>query len=168
MSIGTRKTDSFSFGPSATSSTVVLHDPLDLSRARSLKLNLTVTAAASAANDTLDVKFQDTIDGITWNTRARFAAVAGNQSVATQYVRELVITQDVKLNSGEREYQTSGSQGGTELPAGTVMDGTFYPPYRDATGRHANWRVVFTVTNNSGTASFTATLTLWSQDWAQA
>lgn len=165
--IGARRVDTFTFGPSATTLTTNLHDPMDLSRARELKANLKVTAAAQTAGDTLDVKIQDTIDGVTWNTRGRFAAVLGNQNTTTPYVRELVIATNIDLQSSEKEYQTTGSQGGTELAAGTVLNGAFYPPYRTAQGRQPNWRVVWTVTNSSGNASFTASLTLWLQEWHQ-
>lgn len=163
--IGTRFCDKLSVSAISATTTVVMHDPLDLSRARNLKLFLAVPAAASTSSDTLDVIVQDTQNGVTWNDRGRFALVLGNQNVTTPYTREMNLLQDCDLNTGEREYQSTGSQGGSDIPSGTVLNGTFWPPYRDAGGKHPNWRCRFVVTNNSGVASFTASVSIYGQDW---
>lgn len=143
-------------------------DALDLSRLKCLELELAVTAAASTASDTLDVKIQDTRNaGTTWNTRGRFTAVLGNQtaSATTPYARHMVISSAVDLQSGEREYLATGSQGGTELAAGTVLNGLFPPRWRDALGAHAAWRVIAIQTNASGSALFTATVYILGMEW---
>jgi len=141
-------------------------DALDLSRLRSLQAQLSVSAAASSASDTLDVKIQDTLDG-TWGSRLRFLAVAGNQSASagTPYVQRYTIENAVDLQSGERGYVPSGSASGSDLAAGTVLNGPFPPRYRTALGPQPAWRVVAVQTNASGTALFTATVTVLGQEW---
>jgi hypothetical protein len=170
--IGGRKIDGITL-PATTNGTGIkltyLLAPMDLSRANMLKFKLNVTAAATGATDFLDVKVQDTTDGVTWNTRVRFNLVAGNQaaSVAAPFVQEAVLESVIPLQSPEKVFIDSGSVGGTELNAGVVMNGPFNPPYRETvtTGtRLSAWRVVFSQTDVSGTASFAAGLKILAFD----
>ena len=136
-------------------------DPLDLSRGRQLEATLKVTAAASGASDVLDVRIQDTDDGVVWNDRIRFLAVAGNQAVSPAYIQRAVLTNSIPLQSSEKDYIESGASGGSAIAAGTVVNGPFPPPVRagvTTTTRTSSWRAVFIQTDVSGTASYTAEL----------
>src|SRR5690348_5744899 len=109
-----------------------LLDPVDLSMAKAIEPILTLTTIATVAGTTLDVKLQMSTwqgsDGtIVWDTRGRFSAVPGNTaaSATSPYQEGLNISQDVDLTTVERAYRPTGSNGGTELAAGTVRDGSF-------------------------------------------
>jgi hypothetical protein len=174
--IGGRKIDDITLPATTTGTGVKLTyvlAPMDLSRAKMLKFNLKVTAAATGATDILDVKVQDTADGVTWNTRVRFNGVAGNQaaSVTVPFVQEAALESVIPLQSPEKVYITSGSAGGTELAAGVVMNGPFNPPYREGvtTGtRKSSWRVVFSQTDISTTTSYAANLRIYAHESAVA
>lgn len=145
-------------------------DPMDLSRCREIELELIVTAAATGATDLLDVELQDTRDGqLTWNTRAH-AQVLGNQSASATapYVYRMALTSAIALQSPEKGYVETGSAGGSAIAAGTVVNGPFPPPWRKGvtTGtRLSAWRVLFTQTDVSTTASFTAEVLLTAHEW---
>lgn len=145
-------------------------DPLDLSRCREIELELIITAAASAAGDLLNVKLQDSKNGgTTWNTRANLQ-VAGNQAATAgnPFVKRAVITNAIALQSSEKVYVESGSNGGSEIAADTVVNGPFPPPFRDTvtTGtRVSSWRVIWSQTSSSGTDSFAGELKIHAHEW---
>lgn len=177
--IGARLIADIAIGPTAngTATTLFLLDPLDLSRARGIKGHLVVTAAASGASDTLDVELQDTLDGVTWNTRARFFRTLGTQSASATapFVQEFNLEANVDLQSPEKVYVTTGSvvaaglgAGGVDIPEGTVVDGVFPMSRRkgDTTQQwQTAWRVRVVQTDVSTSASFTAELMLLAQEW---
>jgi hypothetical protein len=70
----------------------------DLGEFGSLVLQLDVTAAATAAGDTLDVYCQTTIDGTNWVDIHHFTQVLGNGSAKRYYAK---IVKDVALTEFE-------------------------------------------------------------------
>lgn len=52
--------------------------PINLSLPESVVFQLNVTAAATAAGDTLDVYLQSSVDGTTWDDFVHFTQVLGN------------------------------------------------------------------------------------------
>lgn len=134
----------------------------DLSHAGQLLFILKVTAAATDATDTVDVRIQDRgPDGI-WTTRARFKAITGDLSPSTTApeVLRLALEQSGPLSSAEEAYEPSGSAGGsspTVIGDGVVINGPFPPLYRTSAGRGASWRAQFVVAETNA-AAFTGTL----------
>lgn len=137
----------------------------DLSRARSLLLELVITEAQDDADDSLDVKFQDTTDRVVWNTRARFATIAGNVTVsasAPEVRRLALLTEGLAIESTEEGYEPSGSAGASELAAGAVLNGPLPARFRNSTGQLAAYRFSLVKTDTAGDdAEFSGTLKVW-------
>jgi len=116
----------------AATQTLNLEIPMDLSHARALTLEVIITEAITDASDTLDIRLQDTYDGVTWNTRIRMLQMIGTLSpsaTAPEYQRS-VVSADVLLTTPEENYECTGSVGATDLTAGTVRNGPFAPMRR--------------------------------------
>jgi hypothetical protein len=116
---------------------------LDLSPARALTLEAIITTANTDASDTLDIRLQDTSDGVTWNTRIRLLQMIGTLSpsaTAPEYQRS-VVSADVLLTTPEENYEPTGSVSATDLTAGTVRNGPFVPPLRTSAGRQPSHRI---------------------------
>lgn len=146
----------YTFTALTTTTTVDLNKD-DLSHARELLLELQVAAAATEVGDILACRLENTFDGSKYDTVVNFATVLGNDSMPQ--IRRANLQQFGDLMSTEEEHKTSGSTGGSQPTAGSVVNGPFPPVLRTAAGRQAAWRVVFTITD-AGTvnASFTGTL----------
>lgn len=157
--------ESFNFGVGTNSSTTNF-DSHDLSHAQALLCELSLSTIATDAGDSLDVKIQDTVDGVNWNTRVRFPLVAGNAAAPRAY--RMVVEQAVAIAQAEQSYLDTGSTGGTEIASGSVVNGTF-PGVRRISGtvppgqsnRTNSWRAVYARTD-AGTqnANFIGTLTV--------
>lgn len=145
---------------------------LDLSYAQALLIQLYLTTTLTDAADSLDFKFQDTRNGVIWNTRARADAVLGNAgaSATAPVVHRLNLQNKVDLASNEEYYIETGSTGGTELTAGSVRNGPFPGIRRDpgagtgGAGPTASWRVQAVISGDANTnASFIGVVTIWAQ-----
>ncbi len=124
-----------------TSSTtaVLLSKALDQAPIDSAVFQLSVSALASNATDTLDVIVQHSIDGSNWDALCHFPQVKGNDAagqIRMQYVRREVTIESRSLDS-------IGA-------AGTVYHGPI----------GANLRVEHVIANGSGSASFTFAVTM--------
>ena len=168
--------DDFTLGPGSSTSFVSLN-PVDLSHARELLVEIKVTTADTDAIDTLDVRLQDCSD-ITfaqlptgtagWNDRARAQAFTGDMSPTTaapEYYR-LSVQQLVDIAATEEAYEPSGSAGASALTAGSVLNGPFPGTLRGALGvkeatRIPNWRIRYQVVDADNDASFIGTTTVW-------
>src|SRR6185436_8425197 len=157
----------YTFSLSGAGTTNVELDPIDLSRARAIRCYLKITAAATAAGDTLAVRFQETKDGIVWDTRARHTAQVGNSAAsatAPETETLVILCRGYPQQSSERVWEESGSGGGTDLSAGTTRNGPMVPRRRSALGTAAqprggllaSHRVQF-VTVQTGTVAYTGT-----------
>ena len=133
--------------------------PFDLSRSFENKSELIVTAAAAAAGDILDVKFQETEDGVQWNTRMRHTPQLGSSgATATSPESEVITILSLgPLSTADAIREPTGSKGATELTAPGKIDGFL-------TGRLGaglpSYRVVMTVTSATA-AAFTGVWFLW-------
>lgn len=155
-----RRIFKYDFAALTTTTTVPLN-PDDLSRASQLLLSLQLTTIGTAAGDKLDIRLQDTVHGTIWNTRARFTQVIGTDSASTSAPKNfrMALTQAIALEDPEEGYETTGSSGGTDLPARSVRNGPFPGVLRTSTGRGSSWRVTFTVTSATS-PTFTGNLTI--------
>lgn len=108
-------------------------NPVDLSRAWAIMVEIKLTKADTDALDLFDVRFQETSDRVAWHTRARSIQFTGDLSPtpATPEYYRLVVNQIVDLAATEEAYEPSGSLGASELSAGSVLNGPFPGKYRD-------------------------------------
>ena len=132
-----------------TSSVTTELDAIDLSGVQALILILNLTKADTGAGDILDIKFQETGDRVTWNTRARFPNFIGtlSPSATAPETYRMTINTRQDLSVGEEAYEPDGSAGATALTADQVIHGPLLSPVRSSTGKATAHRVVFTVTN---------------------
>lgn len=160
---------------SGTQTVNTLLDAHDLSMAKVIEAVLTLTTIATVVGTTLAVKLQEaTYEGadgtIIWDTRGFFTVVPGNTaaSASSPYMEGLNISQDVDLTTVERTYRPTGSNGGTELNAGTVRDGNIKPFLRHGAGtgsRHASWRVNVVETDAAASGSFVGQIDIYGHMW---
>lgn len=140
----------------ATDQTNLIDSFNDWSRFQSVRGELSVTAAASTAADTLGVKVQSKLrNEVTWNTRMYFPLILGtlDPDATTPEVYILNLQNRVVIDSTEESYEATGSEGAQELADGKVRNGPF-------PGRDTEWRVLWEVEDDSGSADFTAELHL--------
>lgn len=135
-------------------------DPYDLSRCPVLMSQLILTGEAVGAGDTLDVHFQETPDGIQWNSRMRHTLQLGNAGATPAAPRSeeiMLYTRGWPVASPDTVVTPSGSAGATPLPAGSVRHGVLLGrrPLRAPT-----YRVHFVVAG-AGPPAFTGVWTLW-------
>ena len=134
MALQSRLLDTIPFATGAGNQTVIY--PLwfeDISHAREVMLELILNKAQTDATDTLRIRFQDTSDNLTWNTRARFPDIMGNivgnsslpPSVTAPITRRMVIQQVNDLAATEKSYKPSGSADDGDLTAGSTLGGPF-------------------------------------------
>lgn len=169
-------TDTFTLGPGA-STTFVSLNPVDLSHARELLVEIKVTTADTDAIDTLDVRLQDCSDPVMaqsptgtagWNDRARSQPFTGDMTptaAAPEYYR-LSIQQLVDIAATEEAYEPSGSAGAAAIAVGSVINGPFPGTLRGRLGvkeatRIPNWRIRYQVVDADNNASFIGTTTVW-------
>lgn len=133
-------------------------EPYDLSRGFENKSELIVTGAAAGVGDSLDVKFQETEDGVQWNTRMRHTAQLGSSGAsATQPESEILTILSLgPFVTADAIREPTGSKGASELTAPGVINGflTGRRPLRAPT-----YRVVMIVAG--GTAVFSGTYIFW-------
>jgi hypothetical protein len=171
-------TDNFTLGPGNSVSYVSLN-PVDLSHARELLVEIKVTTANTDAGDSLDVRLQDCSDLLAaqnptavpgWNDRARSQPFTGDMSPTTtapEYYR-MSIQQLVDIAATEEAYEPSGSLGGSAIPVGSVINGPFPGTLRGRLGvkeatRIPNWRIRYEISGDiDADASFIGTTTVWS------
>lgn len=99
---------------------------LDLSRARALRGFLKITSAATAAGDTLDIRFQETHDQVVWDTRWRHTVQVGNSGAsgtAPETETIVLLCRGYPEQANERVWEETGSGGSSDLSAGTVRNG---------------------------------------------
>ena len=158
-------------------------EAIDLSHAKVVEALLSITSAATVVGSTLDVKlqlgvYQDAAGNTVWDTRGRFDLVPGNTAatVASPYMQGLNISQDVDLQTTERAYRPTGSNGGTELNSGTVRDGNFLPFFRARDGlatagmaqglqRGINARMQLVVVDAAASGAWTGRLDVYGHFW---
>ena len=167
MSMVSREIHRSTFDTGAGSQTINVElAPLDLSHARELLLDLTVTKADLDFADNLDVKFQDTIDRLKWHTRARFPLITGEltPSASAPIYRRLALQQIVDLAATEESYTPSGSIENVEPASGSVINGPFPGIFRGQVGnaqgvfRQPSWRFSIVVTDSDSDGVFEGTL----------
>lgn len=133
--------------------TNTLLDELDLAGCSQIRGTLSVTKALTEGDDLLDVYIQSLAeDGITWNDRAHFGQITGGDSptVTAPEVRFVNITARIAIEATEEAYESSGSLGGTRLPAGTVRNGPFPDKLYSGGLWVANWRIQVVVVDPTG------------------
>lgn len=160
MACYTRRIFKYSFNIAASSATTTVNlNPDDLSTAKSLTWEISFSTIDTDAGDTLNVKLQDTNDGTTWNTRARFPQFTGNQS-PTEVWRQHILN-SIPITTDDSSQEPTGSAGATELLAGLVLNGPFPGLLRTtAGGRLPSWRVQFVAVDADSDASWIGTLTI--------
>lgn len=150
---------SFTIAAGSATTTQALN-PDDLSSAKALTVVLALSAIGTDAIDTLDVKLQCTFDGTTFDTRARFVAVAGTTSAPRTY-RATIMQTDQPLSATDEVYEITGSST-TELTAGEVKHGPFPGRRRTVTtgGMASGWRFSIVQVDADSDATFTGSLTV--------
>lgn len=154
----------FVLAASATATTNVNLPTLDVSHCIALLLEFGVEAAAVAAGDNLECKFQTTTNGSTWNTRMRTNTVAGNATVSATApeVYRLTMNQVVDLASVEESYEPSGSAGAAEVASGTVVNGPIPGKMRGASGWQPSARISLVKNDSGGSdAAFSGYVKIW-------
>src|SRR5260221_9901788 len=112
-----RKIAELPFTLSGAATTETNLDPYDLSRCPVIMSQLILTSAAVGVGDTLDVRFQETPDGIQWNTRLRHTRQLGNGgATALAPVSEEIqlFTRGWPVTSVDTVVTPSGSAGGSD------------------------------------------------------
>lgn len=139
--------------------TITYLDLYDLSRSFENKSELILTTANTGAGDELDVKFQETSDGVQWNTRMRHTAMLGTLSPSSTAPESEILTilSLGPLPTTDQIREPTGSAGATELTAPGVIHGYLTGRMPDRTPAY---RVVMTVTETTS-ASFAGTWILW-------
>jgi hypothetical protein len=150
-----------------TSSVTYELPPLDLSMARAVIVHITLTKADTGAGDILDVKFQDRVDELTWNTRARMPLFLGTlspSSTAPETYQQTIVGKH-QLTTGEESHEPTGSAGATELAVDSVAHGPLKKFLRTSSGRKTAHRVVLVVTNGTA-ADFEGTIRVYAVNGA--
>lgn len=150
----------FDTGAGSGSQTITVNlDPFDLSRVLWLDIVLSLTTLDTDAGDTLDVFLEETLDGSTWDQRWHSHQFTGDMSPTE--VRRYRISAQNTLDSSDEAYETTGSAGGSNLPAGSVRNGPLAPrlpgtsaPFRSRTTH----RVRLVVVDTGSDARFAGTL----------
>lgn len=166
----TRNIFSYTLASGAGSQTILSTIDHDLSRAEALRLRLNLTAAATDAGDTLNIRLQE-YNGFVWNTRARFPQYLGTATVSASAPEsyEMTIPAQESISNSDKGYEPSGSAGATEILAGQVIPGPFQSWWFNAApaqaGQHlrqARYRFKIDVVDAGGqNANFGGILELW-------
>lgn len=106
---------------------ITLLDPFDLSHSKGADVVVSLTTADAAADDTFDLFFEETFDGVTWDQRLHSHQFTGamTASAAAPEVRRYRVMTYQDLNTSDTAYETTGSAGASALAAGTVRHGPF-------------------------------------------
>lgn len=147
-----------------TSSVTTELDPIDLSGARFLLLDLKLTKADTGSGDLLNIHFQETSDRVTWNDRMRSPDFAGtlSPSATAPETWKQTLSAIQTLTAAEASYEPTGSAGATALAKDKVHNGPLLRPVKSSSGLQAAHRVFFEVTSATA-ADFEGTLIVWAQ-----
>ncbi len=170
--MATRNIFDYTLATGAGSQTINVPLEHDISSAQALRLDLSLTAAATDVGDTLDIRFQESPDdGTTWDTRARFEQFLGNATVSAGAPerRTLVMHARTQTSTGESAYEGSGSAGASDLAAGTVLNGPFLPQNRPGyvtqpgtVVRQGRYRFNIAVVDGNSNGNFGGNIRAWS------
>lgn len=152
----------FDTGANSGDQTITLNlDPHDLSRAKMIRAQLTLTTMDAASDDTLDVFLDETREGTYWNERLHSHQLDG--SMTPTEIREYVVSADTPLDTTDEAYESTGSAGASDLAAGSVRNGPFAPKLPGTSGPWApqtTHRVRFVVDDDDSDARFAGNLLL--------
>lgn len=138
----------------------------DLSRCKTLLVELKLTKIATDATDFLDVSLEMTSDNVKWHRRLRFKKVAGNAASASATNPKYfyaTLSQSIPACRKDEVYEGDGGVSATALPSGAVINGPFLGRLRQAKGARINsWRVHLVVTDGgTQNADYEGTITVW-------
>lgn len=160
----------YTLATGAGSQTINVNCEHDLSRARAVILDIELTAADTDAGDTLNIRFQESLNGgTTWNTRARSIQFLGtlSPSASAPETYRLVMAADPPLITTDAAYEPGGSAGATEILAEAVVNGPFARINRPAAGsppgttaRNPAHRINIAVVDADSDGNFAGTLRL--------
>lgn len=151
-------------GPGSATSLIAC-DPLDYSKYHALTLRASLTTTDTDALDTCSLRLEVTADPVTpvWDTRVRLEDFTGTMSAsatAPETLRGACRNSDY-VSSVDSEYEETGSASATELTAGAVRHGPFYPPVHSGTVNLPTARIKCVLTDADNDASFIGTVQLW-------
>jgi hypothetical protein len=165
--LASRRVCKYTLDTGPGSQTILVNLDVDMARGFAILGELLVTKSVTDAIDTLDVRLQscnsaDAANPV-WNTRARFAQILGNMttSASAPEIRDIALQKFGTLSDGEEAYEPSGSAGGSDLAAGSVLNGPFPGPRRTSAGRQPSWRLKIDVVDADADADFEGAITLW-------
>lgn len=150
-----------------TAATVQELPPFDLSRAKSVRLELDLTGKGSAdAGDTLDFYLQEAADDLTptWDDRAHLPQFTGAMTVSAAAPVKRVMQWDTygeNIGLTDANYTPSGSADGARLAAGAFIGGPLLGKRRTALGQQARHRFRFEVTDANANSAFAGTVNLY-------
>lgn len=165
---------SYSFsisGGSATTNTEL--DAIDLSRAKSLRIEAFLTGKGSAdAGDTLDIYFQEASDDVTptWDDRAHLGdpgdtttfdgSLTVSAAAPEKRVNQIMCV-GLELPAASESYEPSGSAGGSHLAVGEVIKGLLKGKRYFGGAIAARHRLSFVNVDANANATWTGTVKLY-------
>jgi hypothetical protein len=165
--MGLRKIAEYPISVAAAGTTNQNLDAYDLSRVRAVVSELIITAAATDATDTLSVKFQETSDGVQFNTRIQHTLQVGNSAASAttpESERITLYTGAQGLDAADEIVEPTGSKSAAALGAPGVRHGPLVGRRRGGTsyygGAVATHRIQLVAVQTNALA-FTGILILW-------
>jgi hypothetical protein len=155
-----RKIAEYPVAIAAAGTTLVNLEPYDLSRCPVIMSYLTITAAGVGVGDTLACRFQESPDGVEWNTRIRHTAQLGNSGAsasAPESEEIMLYTRGWPVSTVDTVHEPTGSAGAADIPAGSVRHGVLLGrrPLRQPTYR------LSLIAAGAGPSAFTGTWVIW-------